>query len=144
MPFSENKKTTNPHNNPMIKKPFIFITQLGRKAIEDDLFALSNELAYKILLSFFPFIIFLVSVLGFLNLENSPFVAELFQSLPLEVGAVAGNFVSEVQARPSPGILSVSLIVSVYSASNGFRAVIRRVNKAHAYRDSAIGSKKPH
>lgn len=121
---------------------FIFVAQLGKKAVDDDLFALSNELAYKILLSFFPFLIFLVTLLGFLNLENSPFIGQLYDALPADVGLVIGNFVSELQTQPQRGLLSFSLIVSIYSASNGFRAIIRGVNKAHGYHDGRSFFKK--
>ena len=130
----------------MIKKTFvsiaIFIASLGKKAIDDDLFALSNELAYKILLSFFPFMVFLVALLGFLDLEGSPLVERLFELLPQDVGTMMVNFVSELQANPSVGLLSFSLFISVYSASNGFRAIIRGVNKAHDYKDDRSFIKK--
>ena len=118
------------------------MARLYSKVLEDDLLALSNELAYKILLSFFPFLVFLVSLLGFLNLEDSPFVAQMFEILPKDIGLVVENFVAELQAQPSGGLLSVSLLVSVYSASNGFRAVIRGVNKAHGYKDERSWTKK--
>lgn len=121
-----------------IKTPFIFTAQLAKKALNDDLFALSNELAYKILLSFFPFLVFLVSLLGFLDLEGW----QLFEALPVDAGAVVGNFIAELKTRPSPGLLSASLLVAVYSASNGFRAVIRGVNKAHGYHDNRNWIKK--
>jgi len=126
----------------VIKKFFIFLIQLGKKALDDDLFALSNELAYKILLSFFPFMVFLVSLLGFLNLEDSPFVARLFGMLPVDVGEMMWGFMAELQANPSVGLLSISLLMSIYSASNGFRAVIRGVNKAHGYKDDRNWVKK--
>lgn len=119
----------------MRKKFFIFALQLGKKAMDDDLFALSNELAYKILLSFFPFLVFLVSLLGFLRLEDSPVVAELFETLPEDVSAMIENFISGIQAQPSRGLLSASLLVSIYSASNGFRAIIKGINKAHGQKD---------
>ena len=117
------------------KKIFIFATRLGKKAIDDDLFALSNELAYKILLSFFPFMVFLVSLLGFLDLQDSDAIMRFFENLPQDIAATLNNFIAELQARPSAGLLSASLIVAMYSASNGFRAVMRGVNKAHGYVD---------
>ena len=86
--------------------------------------------------------VFLVTLLGFLNLENSALVARLFNTLPTDIGEVLAGFVSELQARPSSGLLSASLLVSIYSASNGFRAVIRGVNKAHGYRDERSFIKK--
>ena len=125
-----------------MKTLFIFLAQLGRKALDDDLFALSNELAYKILLAFFPFLVFLVSLLGFLELEGSAAWTRLFEALPLEAGAVLESFVAELQMRPPKGLLSASLLVSIYSASNGFRAILRGVNKAHGYRDERSWLKK--
>lgn len=120
----------------------VFIVELGKKAIEDDLFSLANELAYRMFLSLFPFIIFFVSLLGFLNLEDSPFLIQIFQALPAEISDFVWDFVVETQASPSRGIISASLVVSIYSASNGFRAVIRGVNKAHAYKDDRSWIKK--
>ena len=120
----------------------VFIVQLGKKAVDDDLFALSNELAYKILLSFFPFLVFLVSLLGFLNLNDSQLVTRMVEALPMDAGVVVANFISELQAQPSKGLLSFSLLVSIYSASNGFRAVIRGVNKAHGFKDERSFIKK--
>ena len=125
-----------------IKKIFIFLIQLAKKTVDDDLFALSNELAYKILLSFFPFMVFLVSLLGFLHLDDASFIHRLFELLPMDISLVMENFVQELQAQPSPGLLSASLLVSMYSASNGFRAVIRGVNKAHNFIDDRNWIKK--
>jgi len=121
------------------KKIFLFATRLAKKAVDDDLFALSNELAYKILLSFFPFMVFLVSLMGFLDLQN---FARIFENLPPDIASTLNNFVSELQARPSPGLLSASLVIAIYSASNGFRAIIRGVNKAHGYTDKRSFIKK--
>lgn len=136
------KKSSKKSSKNLLKKTFLFAAQLGKKAAQDDLFSLSNELAYKILLSFFPFMVFLVTLLGFLNLENSPFVARLYEALPMDIGNVVKNFATELQSRPPKGILSISLMVSIYSASNGFRAVIRGVNKAHDYKDNRSFIKK--
>ena len=47
-----------------------FAVGLIQKTLQDELFAFSNELAYKILLAFFPFVLFLISLLGFLNMED--------------------------------------------------------------------------
>jgi len=124
-----------------IKNFFIFTIQLGRKTLDDDLFALSNELAYKILLSIFPFIVFLVSLLGFLNLQEHE-ILTTFEMLPPDISQVLIEFVEELQERPSRSILSISLLVALYSASNGFRAVIRGVNKAHDYKDNRSFIKK--
>jgi len=102
---------------------------------DDDMLAFSNELAYKILLSFFPFMLFLVSLLGFLNLEDSHLMERMYGALPGEISGTVSRFMEELRERRSAGLLSAGLLMSVYSASNGFRAVMSGVNKAHGYRD---------
>jgi membrane protein len=62
-------------------------------------------------------------------------ITRLFNTLPADISATLSNFVIELQARPSAGLLSASLLVSIYSASNGFRAIIRGVNRAQDYKD---------
>ncbi|MCL2015154.1 MAG: YihY/virulence factor BrkB family protein [Defluviitaleaceae bacterium] len=112
-----------------------FLSKLFAKIIEDELFSLASELAYKILLSFFPFLVFLVSVLGFLNLQDSPLVYQLFEMFPEDIAQVIVNFMVELTIGTSGGLLSGSLLISVFSASNGFRAVMRGVNKAHGFKE---------
>ena len=68
-------------------------------------------------------------------MENSPFVEQLYLALPNDISVVIGNFITELQMQPQRGLMSSSLLVSIYSASNGFRAVMRGVNKAHGYDD---------
>ncbi|MCL1987783.1 MAG: YihY/virulence factor BrkB family protein [Firmicutes bacterium] len=112
-----------------------FLSKLFAKIIEDELFSLASELAYKILLSFFPFLVFLVAVIGFLNLEDSPLVYQLFEMFPEDIAQVIVNFIVELTAGTSSGLVSGSLSISVFSASNGFRAVMRGVNKAHGFKE---------
>ena len=118
-----------------MKKTALFLISLAAKVREDDLLALSNELAYKLLLSFFPFVLFLVSLLGFLNLEGSPFTAHLYEFLPADIADTVNRFITEAAEWRSGSLLSATLLFSVYSASTGFRAIIRGVNKTHNITD---------
>lgn len=118
-----------------MQRSVAFSISLFHKAREDDLLATSNELAYKILLAFFPFVLFLVSLLGFLQLDDVSFVNRLYAALPADISDTVTRFVGESQLRRSGSVLSLSLLVSVFNASNGFRAVLRGVSKAHGIRD---------
>ena len=109
---------------------------MGRKADEDELFAASNELAYKLLLAFFPFLVFLISLLSFFTAEDSRLVLLLYETLPDDISALVARFLEESQLVRSRGLLSAGLLVSIYSSSNGFRAIIRSVNKAYGQKDT--------
>lgn len=118
-----------------MKKLLIFIITLIKQANEDDIFSITNDLTYKIILSFFPLIIFLFSILGFLDLDASMFISRIKQNLPIEVTETLVLFIENTAAVKSPSLLSTSLLFALVSASSGFSSLMKAVNKAYGVRD---------
>jgi len=90
------------------------------------------------LLAFFPFLIFLVTLLGFLGLApHRGWLNILEGMLPTDAALTVAAFVEGIAQPPrgAAGLLSGSLLMAVFSASNGFRAVVRGVNKSHGTDD---------
>ncbi|MDR2648625.1 MAG: YihY/virulence factor BrkB family protein [Clostridiales bacterium] len=113
----------------------LFIIRIGKEASKDDLFAMAGQLTYKMLLAFFPFLIFLISLLGFANLDGRYWMQTLSAAIPAEAGRLLDVFFDEVINVRSVGVLSVSLLVSLYNASSGFFVVIRCVNQTYGYKN---------
>lgn len=101
------------------------------KVKKDDIFALSSQLAYYLILSFFPFLMFLFTLIGFMNLDGNAVLEALSTVLPTSVYELTKTIVLEVVASQNTGLLGVSVLLSVWTASSGFRAVIKGVNKAY-------------
>ncbi|WP_423243382.1 YhjD/YihY/BrkB family envelope integrity protein [Clostridium septicum] len=55
------------------------------KVKNDDIFALASQLAYYLILSFFPFLIFLMTLIGFSNLNSMEVLDGLRSILPSSV-----------------------------------------------------------
>ena len=119
-----------------MKKIAAFLVRLVRAANENDLFALAAELSYKLIFALFPFLIFLLSLVGFFHMTTAEVVERLSYVLPDTVMDVFRAFVSEVVTVRSGGVLSVSLLVTMFSASSGFNAVIRGINKAYRVKET--------
>jgi membrane protein len=83
----------------------------------------------------FPFLIFLMSLMGFLNLDGARVMKAAIEKLPAEAYELVELFVEEVVGVRSPSLLSGSLLVFLYGASSGFEAVIKAINKAYDYED---------
>jgi len=92
---------------------------------------MAGQLTYKMLLAFFPFLIFLISLLGFMNLDERYWMQMLAAALPGEAGNLLDVFFYEVINTRNVGVLSTSLLISLYNASSGFFVVIRCIN--HTY-----------
>lgn len=114
-----------------MKKFILFIKTLVKQALEDDIISLSFQLTYKLMLAVFPFIIFLMTILGYLNIDGNELIVQIADSVPEQVMKLFTTFVDEVILERNISILSTSLIVSIYSSSSGFYAMIRGVNKSY-------------
>jgi membrane protein len=98
---------------------------------DDDIPALGAQLAYSLLLAFFPFLIFLMTVIAYSSIKSETILLSLQAILPSEVFILIKNTVVEVVDSKYGHLLSVSLIFTVLAASNGFKAVIKGLNKAY-------------
>lgn len=113
-----------------------FIKELIQEIKQDDIISVANDLTYKIFFSIFPFIIFLISIVGFLNLDEAYLIEQLFLILPDTIHAPITTFITEVVNLKNPNILSFSLILSMWSASWGFGTAMKSINKAYGERDT--------
>lgn len=110
---------------------FRFIIFLIKKIKDDDVFMLASQLAYSLIIAFFPFLIFLMTLVGRSSLSSDSVLAYLNTILPTSAYDLVKNTVVEVLNGSGSGLLSISLIFALWSASRGIAAVIRGLNKAY-------------
>ena len=113
-----------------------FIKKIINEVKEDDLISAANDMTYKLFFSIFPFLIFLMSVVGFLKLDSDKLTAQISSVLPYSLAEPVQHFIKEITRVKSANILSFPLIVSVYGASAGFRTAMRSINKAYGQKDT--------
>jgi len=98
---------------------------------DDDVTALASQLAYGLLISFFPFLIFLMTLIGFSSIESEDVLRGLSQFVPASVFELIRNTVITVVDTRNHNLLSLSLILTIWISSAGFKAVIKGINKAY-------------
>ena len=113
----------------------IFVFNLVVKCHESQVLERAAGLTYRVLLAFFPFLIFLMSLLGFTDLDTSAILAPIYYVLPPDVATLVADFLQGLEETRSRGLLSAGLFFSVYNSANGFRAIIRSANAAFDMRD---------
>jgi membrane protein len=78
----------------------------------------------------FPFFIFLFTIIAYLKLDSSYILKLLENNLPSNIyEAIASTIVDIVDVQRS-GLLSLSIFLTIYTASGGFRAFMTGINKA--------------
>ncbi|MCR8854704.1 YihY/virulence factor BrkB family protein [Lysinibacillus fusiformis] len=108
-----------------------FVQDLIGRLKRVEISALSAQLAYFFLLSFFPLLIFLVTLLPYLNLETTQVYSFLVNVLPDEVYKLIENTLNEILTNRNSSLLSIGVLGTIWSASKGINALIRALNKAY-------------
>jgi membrane protein len=113
------------------------VVGVGKRAIkdfmEDDMSTYAGALTYRILLAIFPFLIFLLTLLGALGLENF-FNWLLDQAQDAFAGDLYSQFetiVEQVQGGAGGGLLSFGLVGALWAAAGGIRAAMNALNVAY-------------
>src|SRR5690625_3928195 len=107
-----------------------FGKEMFRRINEADVAGLSAQLAYFFLLSLFPFLLFLVTLLGFLPIDDRSVMYTLEAYLPDDVNRMINTNLTTLINNRSGSLLSISIIGTLWSASNGFNALKKSFNKA--------------
>ena len=112
-----------------------FFRRIWTRIHEDEVPALAAQLAYFLLLSLFPLLIFLVSLLPYLPITQHDIIAFIQDHTPVEQAGLINTSVEEVLNKNNT-ILSFSVLATLWSASNGINAIVRAFNKAYRVEDT--------
>jgi membrane protein len=112
-----------------------FIVNLIKRIEGDDVTGLAAQLAYFFLLSLFPLLIFLVSMLPFLPFSEQDILNVVRSYAPPDSMKLIEVNLAEVM-RGNGKLLSFSIIATIWPASNGINAIVRAFNKAYNVAES--------
>lgn len=113
-----------------------FIKELFKRFNKDEVGGLSAELAYFFLLSLFPFLIFLVTLIGYLPLSQVDVLGFIREYAPGETMDMIEKNLNAIIGSHNGKLLSFGIIATIWSASNGINAVVRAFNRAYDVKES--------
>jgi len=117
----------------MFKKIMVLIMKLLHKTKEDDIFALSAQFSYFIILGIFPFLILAISLLCNYSSYIYYILNSLSTFLPQDVYKIVFNVISYSVSSCSKPYLSVSMLIILWSATSGSATIINGINKAYGF-----------
>lgn len=110
---------------------YVFLKELVIHYIADDVAGLSAQLAYYFLLSIFPFFIFAFTLLGYLPISTNGVLQVIEQFTPGKVTEALENTLGQFLNTKRGGLLFISFIGTIWTASSGINALIWALNKAY-------------
>jgi membrane protein len=100
--------------------------------VKHDMMTYASSLAYTMLFALFPFMIFLVALVSFLDIpEFFDWILEQAERAFPEVAYEWLETVLEQIREPQGGLLSIGAAIAIWTASSGFRGVMKALNAAY-------------
>lgn len=103
---------------------------------DDDVPALGAQLTYFLILSFFPFLIFLITLVSYTPVTGEAAMRDLSRLLPAGIYSIIADILRQILAVRSGTLLSFGMIAALWTASDGVGAVIKGINKAYDQEES--------
>nr|WP_240034010.1 YihY/virulence factor BrkB family protein [Planococcus salinus] len=108
-----------------------FMKELLQRIIDVDVPGLGAQLAFFFLLSIFPLLIFLITLLPYLNLSEDQIFNFMNEVVPEEVYTLIETTLNEVLTTQNTGLLSFGILATIWSASLGMNALIKSLNLSY-------------
>jgi len=121
----------------ILREAWSFLVRLQREIGYDDCMGMAAQIAYYMLLSTFPFLIFLLSLLSALPVGQSlePLIFEALSArMPLEAANFIMDVVQHVLPTQSGGLTIMGALVALWSGSMAVGAAITTINRAYNLR----------
>src|SRR5699024_11295205 len=86
-------------------------------------FGLAAQLAYFFLLSLFPFLVFLITLLGYLPIDEQSFIVLIERYAPAEITELINTNLNQLVNAQTGGVLSIGIHCTLWSASKWVSAL---------------------
>lgn len=119
----------------IFRRLYSFWGDLSKAVQEDDIIPYAHQLTLSLILAFFPFVMFLFTLVGYFKIDSSLLLDPLKLTLPESVYAFLAGIISEVIDHQHGGLLSLSIILAIYTASGGIRAFMKSSNRITGFQE---------
>lgn len=116
------------------------VIQFGKRLFERimhaDVFGLAAQVSYFLLLSLFPFLLFLATLIGYFPIDEDAFMRFIESFAPDEIVTMIQTNIAHLLRGTNGGLLSIGIIGTLWSASNGINAITKAFNRAYEVDES--------
>ncbi|MGM7724064.1 YihY/virulence factor BrkB family protein [uncultured Metabacillus sp.] len=114
-----------------MQKENSFLKELILRFTSDEVAGLAAQLSYFFLLSLFPFLIFLITLIGYLPISQDEVLGTIEHFAPGQSMLIIEQTLDQIINQRNGGLLSFGILATLWSASNGLNAIVRAFNKAY-------------
>ena len=106
------------------KEPVKFALELADIYFSKRVARSAAELAYFLILTFFPILICLNAFIGLLHVDINTLMEAAAPFFPKETVSILADYVSYITTNQSSGLLAAGVVMTLFSSSAAFRALM--------------------
>lgn len=122
-----------------LKEKYEIIQKICTNIKKDNISAYSAQCSYYTILSFIPFIILLITLIQYTNIEQQTLFDLISKIIPANMNEFILGIIKEVYSK-SIGTISISIIFTIWSAGKGLYALIKGFNLVYDIKDKKSNS----
>lgn len=108
--------------------------KMWRNMKKDHISASAAQCAYYVILSFIPFVILLLTLIQYTNIQPQQLFNIISKVIPESMSEIVLGVIMEVYSK-SIGTISISLIFTLFSADRGLYALIKGLHSVYNFND---------
>lgn len=121
----------------MLKSTFHLVNIFGKKIKEDHITAFSAQAAFFIIISFFPFIMLLFSIVRYINIPESTVLRFFLQAFPTAINSMIVTVITEIYDSYFSGtILYITALSTLWSVGKSFLAIMKGLNEIYEIKET--------
>ncbi|CAM4324699.1 YihY/virulence factor BrkB family protein [Listeria booriae] len=108
---------------------------ISKRFTANDVSGSAAQLAYYMLFSIFPMLLIVASLLPYFNIDQDQLFTTIKQFVPEEIYDFINTNLDQLLNSHTGGLLSIGILATLWSASNGMNATTKALNKAYSVLD---------
>lgn len=121
----------------MFLKSLVRVIQTFSKKLSDDhVNAFSAQAAYFIIISFFPFLMFLMTLLKYVPVNYDALYDVFIQAFPELVSTLLIEILNEIKNSTTGAVISITVVAALWTSSKGFLAIVRGMNGVYSHKET--------
>ncbi len=120
-------------------KHFKILIDLIQSIIKNDFFGMAAEMGFMLVVGFFPFMLFLMSVFGWMGNQSymDPILRVLSNFMPVQAMSLLKSVIEETMIFNHGELLAIiGIIVSVVLSTNGVAVILKGLNRAYKVQET--------
>jgi membrane protein len=121
----------------MIKATLRLLEIFSNKIKDDHIAPFSAQAAFFIIISFFPFIMLLFSIVPYFGINESTLMSIFTQIFPDAVDPMVISIINEIYDSSTSGtLISITVITTLWSAGKGFLSIMNGLNSVYEIKET--------